>query len=143
MKECLKMSAADASITENRLQVLEAIEKDFLFDGFKEFFSNLVPTDEHFPYVCAHNDSQENNVLVKEVGGKLELILIDVEYAGWNPMAFDLANYFCETMLENASKTSETGIACYLDNMMTLEEVNRMAKIYLITYFTKFMPVDK
>jgi thiamine kinase-like enzyme len=31
-----------------------------------------------------------------------ELLLIDYEYAGWNPMAMDLANYLNETMLDNA-----------------------------------------
>jgi len=28
--------------------------------------------------------------------------MIDYEYAGWNPMAMDVANYVNETMLDNS-----------------------------------------
>ena len=31
-----------------------------------------------------------------------KLMIIDYEYAGWNPMAMDLANYLNETMLDNS-----------------------------------------
>lgn len=30
------------------------------------------------------------------------LLIIDYEYAYWNPRAWDLANYFNETMIDNA-----------------------------------------
>ena len=124
------------------MDALDGIEKVFLFDGYQEFFRGLVPNDEHFPYVMAHNDSQENNVLVKH-SPTLELVLIDVEYAGWNPMAFDLGNYFAETMFENASKATETGTDYFLENMMTRDEIQDMAGVYLITYFTNYMTGDK
>ena len=45
------------------------------------------------------------------------LMLIDYEYAGWNPMAMDLANYIGETILENAYPL-DNGINWYLDNIM-------------------------
>jgi thiamine kinase-like enzyme len=89
-----------------------------------------------------HNDSQENNVLVKH-SEKLELVLIDVEYAGWNPMAFDLANYYAETMFENASKATETGTATFLENMMTEAETKEFARAYLATYYEHYMPVEQ
>ena len=68
--------------------------------------------------------------------------MIDMEYAGWNPMAFDLASYFAETMFENDCKASETGTACRLDNMMTFSETTEFAKVYLITYFDNYLPPD-
>ena len=47
----------------------------------------------------------------------MNLMLIDYEYAGWNPMAMDLANYINETILENAFPL-DNGINWYLDNCM-------------------------
>ena len=126
----MKKSNVDPKLTEERLTIIDRIEKTFLFDGYQTHFRNLVPTDECFPYVMGHNDPQENNILVKE-SENLELVLIDMEYAGWNPMAFDLASYFAETMFENDCKASETGTACRLDNMMTLTETTEFAKVYL------------
>jgi thiamine kinase-like enzyme len=45
-------------------------------------------------------------------------MIIDYEYAGWNPMAMDLANYLNETMLEN-SYPFLNGIKWYINNCMT------------------------
>jgi thiamine kinase-like enzyme len=78
----------------------------------------LIPLndDSPFPIVLAHNDAQENNILMNLADNK-NLMLIDYEYAGWNPMAMDLANYIGETVLENAYPL-ENGINWYLDNVM-------------------------
>lgn len=81
-------------------------------------------------------------MLVKH-SSTLELVLIDVEYAGWNPMAFDLGNYFAETMFENASKATETGTDYFLANLMTRDEITDMAKVYLTCYFSNYLPADK
>lgn len=70
-----------------------------------------------------------------------ELMIIDYEYSGWNPMAMDLANYVNETMLDN-SYPFENGIAWYLDNCMDSQEVNLMSKEYLKCYFNKYMKDD-
>ena len=66
------------------------------------------------------------------------LMLIDYEYAGWNPMAMDLANYISETILENAYPYG-TGINWYLDNIMQQFELESMIKTYMNKYFEKYM----
>ncbi|KAG2223531.1 hypothetical protein INT45_000851 [Circinella minor] len=48
------------------------------------------------PIIFAHNDTQYGNVLQLEKTG--ELVVVDFEYAGYNPRGFDIANHFCEWM---------------------------------------------
>ena len=57
-----------------------------------------MPKSDVFPLVLCHNDPLENNLLMKQ-NSNLNLLLIDYEYSGWNPMAMDLAGYWNETML--------------------------------------------
>ena len=73
-----------------------------------------------------------------EKSNNSNLLLIDYEYGGWNPMAMDLANYINETMLDNGYP-EKNGIAWYLDNCMTKPEVKEMSKVYLIRYFDKYI----
>lgn len=64
-----------------------------------------------------------------------EIIMIDYEYGGWNPMAYDIANYMNETMLDN-SYPFKNGIATYLDNVLTFDnELSKMASTYLSRYY--------
>ena len=42
-----------------------------------------------------------------------DLLLIDNEYAGWNPMAMDLAVYINETMIDN-SHPGPNGVKQYI-----------------------------
>jgi len=58
----------------------------------------LVPRDE---IVFSHNDVQENNCLISLQDNE-QITLIDFEYAGWNPIAYDLANYLNELAFDNA-----------------------------------------
>ena len=58
------------------------------------------------------------------------MMIIDYEYAGWNPMAMDLANYINETMLDN-NHPGGNGIAWYLDNCMQPKEIEAMVKEYM------------
>ena len=80
------------------LNLIEAFEKTFLFEGQEDYFSGLIPRDS--PVVLAHNDAQENNVLIN-LDNNEDMMLIDFEYGGWNPMAYDIANYFNECICEN------------------------------------------
>ena len=68
-----------------------------------------------------------------KTGANQELMLIDYEYSGWNPMAMDLANYLNETMLDNAHPEGD-GIKPYLANCMEKHELVRMATRYLECY---------
>lgn len=50
------------------------------------------------PYVLSHNDLLPGNILVppKWTNCPIKVHFIDYEYAGIDPRAFDIANYFCE-----------------------------------------------
>ncbi|KAI9488831.1 kinase-like domain-containing protein [Zychaea mexicana] len=50
------------------------------------------------PVIFTHNDAQYGNVLRVEKTG--ELVLVDFEYAGYNPRGFDIANHFSEWMYD-------------------------------------------
>lgn len=65
-----------------------------------------------------------------ERSDNVNLLIIDYEYGGWNPMAMDLANFINETMLDNGYP-EKNGIAWYLDNCMSKAEVKQMSKTYL------------
>ena len=62
-----------------------------------------------------------------------DLLLIDNEYAGWNPMAMDLAVYLNETMIDN-SHPGDNGVKVYLSNYMEPSEQRRMILSYLKYY---------
>lgn len=70
-----------------------------MFEGYEEFFDKLKPKDCEI--VLAHNDTQENNIL-SSLEDAENIMLIDLEYVGWQPRAFDLANYFNETVVDNS-----------------------------------------
>ena len=64
-------------------------------------FRNLVPRCNP---VLAHNDPQGLNFLVS-LHDPSHVILIDYEYAMWNPMYYDVANYLSEFVVDNATVT--------------------------------------
>jgi thiamine kinase-like enzyme len=80
---------------EIQLRALEEVKKEFMFEGYKEHFKAKTPRDNHFPIVISHCDGQELNVLMDKKDNE-KLILIDCEYGGWNPFAYDIANYLIE-----------------------------------------------
>tara|TARA_B100000780_G_scaffold247633_1_gene192657 strand:- start:188 stop:490 length:303 start_codon:yes stop_codon:yes gene_type:complete len=67
-----------------------------------------------------------------------ELLIIDLEYGGWNPMAMDVAVYINETMNDN-SYPSKNGVQWYTDNIMSEEELEMFVKSYLAHFFDKYM----
>ncbi|KAJ2552890.1 hypothetical protein EV175_003141 [Coemansia sp. RSA 1933] len=50
------------------------------------------------PLVFTHNDLRPDNILRLESNGKIEII--DYEYASYNYRGFDIANHFCELMVD-------------------------------------------
>ncbi|KAJ3695034.1 hypothetical protein LUZ60_000411 [Juncus effusus] len=73
-----------------------------------------------------HNDLQYGNIMMDEVSGLVTLI--DYEYASFNPVAYDIANHFCE-MAANYH-TDEPHILDY-SKYPDLEERRRFVQIYL------------
>ncbi|CDS05728.1 hypothetical protein LRAMOSA08256 [Lichtheimia ramosa] len=94
------------NITQWYTAVRELMNQDVWKVKFEDFHLESLPAEierckaimERFPSptVFAHNDTQYGNVLrLTETG---ELVIVDFEYAGYNPLAFDLANHFVEWM---------------------------------------------
>lgn len=91
--------------------------------------------------MLTHNDCHQNNILMS-IKDNREFILIDNEYAGWNPMAMDLAVYINETMNDN-SYPGKNGVEWYLDNIMDMKEQEQLISAYLMQYFYQYMPLNE
>lgn len=115
----------------DKLGIIDQLERTFLFDGYKEYFTKLVPRDSEI--VLAHNDAQENNILAS-LEDNSKITLIDYEYGGWNPMAMDIANYLNEFMLDN-NHPKGSGIKFYINNFASNYECNSLMKDYLRCYY--------
>jgi thiamine kinase-like enzyme len=138
IKEMLKESGSSEDL--ENLAKTELLEKTFLFEGYQEYFESLIPKQgkpsrfnekyiNPFPNVLTHNDCHQNNILMK-ISDNREFILIDNEYAGWNPMAMDLAVYINETMNDN-SYPGKNGVEWYLENIMLEQEQEQLIEAYL------------
>lgn len=91
--------------------------------------------------VLAHNDVQENNILASLEDNE-NIMIIDFEYTGWAPRAMDLANYFNETMLDNAYPM-KNGIKLYLNNFINDAEQELVTRTYLDCYYDKYFLGEK
>ena len=94
---------------------------------------DLLPLENPFPTVLSHNDIHQNNILMR-LSDNRDLLLIDNEYAGWNPMAMDIAVFINECMIDN-SYPGENGVKEYIDNAMSVPECERLIKAYMRSYF--------
>ena len=139
-KDAITASISSGSIknvdeANKNISVIDLVDSTFLFENYQSHFQDMIPVPDcdndcaTFPIVLAHNDAQENNILMNLANNR-DLVVIDYEYAGWNPMAMDLANYLNETMLDNAYP-SKNGIAFYKENCMSFEELEEMTTSYM------------
>ena len=80
------------------------------------------------PTVLSHNDAQENNIL-SSLEDATKIILIDYEYGMWNPRYYDLGNFLNEWICDNAYPKG-TGIAYFLQNWPTEQEIQEVTKCY-------------
>ncbi|RLN22430.1 hypothetical protein C2845_PM07G36840 [Panicum miliaceum] len=73
-----------------------------------------------------HNDLQYGNIMIYEE--TRQVTLIDYEYASFNPVAFDIANHFCEMAADYHTSTPHVlDFAKYPD----IEEQRRFVQTYL------------
>ncbi|KAG0378111.1 hypothetical protein BGX24_004701 [Mortierella sp. AD032] len=106
-----------------------AVIDEFNFEKF------LVEVDEvhrdltavHSPLVFAHNDTQYGNIL-KTTDDSGELVVIDFEYAGYNPRGFDIGNHFCEW---TADYHSDIPSVLHPDQYPTKEEQLNFLEAYM------------
>ncbi|KAK4285308.1 hypothetical protein QN277_002022 [Acacia crassicarpa] len=73
-----------------------------------------------------HNDLQYGNIMLNEESNSVTLI--DYEYSGYNPVAYDIANHFCEMA---ADYHSETPHILDFSKYPDLEERKRFVQAYL------------
>ncbi|XP_072954290.1 probable choline kinase 2 isoform X1 [Typha angustifolia] len=70
--------------------------KEFSLDTMEEEISaleNKLSSEDQMIGFC-HNDLQYGNIMIDEE--TRQVTIIDYEYASFNPIAYDLANHFCE-----------------------------------------------
>lgn len=85
----------------------------------------MLPWEDRRVGFC-HNDLQYGNIMIEE---ETRLVtIIDYEYAGYNPVAYDIANHFCEM---TADYHSETPHILDFDKYPGLEEQKRFVRLYL------------
>ncbi|KAF8032082.1 hypothetical protein BT93_D1099 [Corymbia citriodora subsp. variegata] len=75
-----------------------------------------------------HNDLQYGNIMIHE--DTKVIAIIDYEYSSYNPIAFDIANHFCEMA---ADYHTETPHVMDYGKYPGLEERRRFVKTYLST----------
>ncbi|CAL5095986.1 unnamed protein product [Urochloa decumbens] len=80
-------------------------DKEFCLDSMEE---EIAALENEFSGECecigfCHNDLQYGNIMIDEET-KLPTI-IDYEYASFNPVAYDIANHFCEMVADYHSET--------------------------------------
>ncbi|XP_027363894.1 probable choline kinase 2 isoform X2 [Abrus precatorius] len=73
-----------------------------------------------------HNDLQYGNIMMDEE--TRSVTLIDYEYASYNPIAYDLANHFCEMV---ANYHTDTPHVLDYNKYPGLEERKRFIRVYL------------
>ncbi|XP_038896149.1 probable choline kinase 1 isoform X2 [Benincasa hispida] len=78
------------------------------------------------PIGFCHNDLQYGNIMMDE--DTSSITLIDYEYASYNPIAYDIANHFCEM---TADYHSETPHILDYTSYPDLEERKRFVRAYL------------
>ncbi|XP_071692542.1 probable choline kinase 1 [Rutidosis leptorrhynchoides] len=79
----------------------------------------------HQDIVFCHNDLQYGNVMIDDTR---TITLIDYEYASYNPVAYDLANHFCEWA---ADYHTDTPHVLDYNRYPDLEERRRFVQSYL------------
>ncbi|KAK2982318.1 hypothetical protein RJ640_029727 [Escallonia rubra] len=102
--------------------------KEFLLDTLEEEIDILekeLSRDSQEVRFC-HNDLQYGNVMIDEK--TRTITLIDYEYASYNPVAYDLANHFCEMAANYHTDTPHIlNYSVYPD----LEERQRFIQSYI------------
>ncbi|KAF5467699.1 hypothetical protein F2P56_011931 [Juglans regia] len=102
--------------------------KEFCLDSIGKEISMLEKelSQDHKEVGFCHNDLQYGNIMMDEE--TRSITIIDYEYASYNPVAYDIANHFCEMA---ANYHSETPHILDYSQYPDLEERQRFVSIYL------------
>ncbi|KAJ6730655.1 CHOLINE/ETHANOALAMINE KINASE [Salix viminalis] len=102
--------------------------KEFCLDSLENEINMLEKelSHDHLDIGFCHNDLQYGNIMLDEE--TRSITLIDYEYASFNPVAYDIANHFCEMVANYHSETPH--ILDYI-KYPELEERHRFVNAYL------------
>lgn len=113
--------------------------REFCFDAIAAEISSLeneLSGDDQRIGFC-HNDLQYGNIMIDE--DTRVLTIIDYEYASFNPVAYDIANHFCEMA---ADYHTETPHILDYSKYPDLDERRRFVQIYLCSSGETAMDMD-
>ena len=123
------LSSPEATIDKSGLeQIITWVEKSAFTPQAKE----LIEEANKLPMIICHNDFYWLNVLKKNSGG---VMLIDYEYTAYNPIGWDIANYYTE---RNFFYNQETHKFEYREDLPSLEERLLVYKYYLLCLGDEF-----
>ncbi|KAG9153294.1 hypothetical protein Leryth_025082 [Lithospermum erythrorhizon] len=105
-------------------QEIQEFQLDTLQDEISILEKAFSGNHQHIGF--CHNDLQYGNIMIHEE--TRSITIIDYEYASYNPIAFDIANHFCEMAADYHTETPHTlDYSKYPD----LEERQRFIRTYL------------
>ncbi|ORY74348.1 kinase-like domain-containing protein [Protomyces lactucae-debilis] len=112
---------------------IPALPADRLTPGVKTFLEHVARYRQMLigkegEIVFGHNDLQYGNILKIDGEEHTSLAVIDFEYAGPNPRAFDLANHFAEWMANYHEEPSHTMLP---ELYPTLQEQDNFLREYI------------
>ncbi|KAI0493821.1 hypothetical protein KFK09_023946 [Dendrobium nobile] len=80
---------------------IKAINLDMIEKEISSLENDLSGKEERIGF--CHNDLQYGNIMIEEETKMLTII--DYEYASFNPIAYDIANHFCEMAADYHTET--------------------------------------
>ncbi|WOL09032.1 lysine--tRNA ligase isoform X1 [Canna indica] len=114
-KEALRLCSPDE---------IKEFQLDILGEEMKTLEKIMSTEDERIGF--CHNDLQYGNIMMDEESR--QVTIIDYEYASFNPVAYDLANHFCEMA---ANYHTETPHILDFSKYPDVKERERFVQIYL------------
>ncbi|PKA64500.1 choline/ethanolamine kinase [Apostasia shenzhenica] len=119
LRNWLKGAQSFCSSEEAKEFQLETLE-----DEISALENSLSGGDQRIGF--CHNDLQYGNIMMDEK--TRQITIIDYEYASFNPVAYDIANHFCEMA---ANYHTDTPHVLDYSQYPDLEERKRFIKLYL------------
>uniref|UniRef100_A0A2P2JCB6 Putative choline kinase 2 isoform X1 n=1 Tax=Rhizophora mucronata TaxID=61149 RepID=A0A2P2JCB6_RHIMU len=95
LRNWLKTAKTICTLEESEAFHLDAIEEEI------SLLEKELSGDQLIGF--CHNDLQYGNIMMDE--GTTSITIIDYEYASYNPVAFDIANHFCEMAADYHTNT--------------------------------------
>ncbi|KAG6498750.1 probable choline kinase 2 [Zingiber officinale] len=114
---------------------VKEFQLDKLADEIKTLEEILSAEDQNIGF--CHNDLQYGNIMMDEESN--QVTIIDYEYASFNPVAYDLANHFCEMAADYHTQTPHV---LDFNKYPDVEEQKRFVQTYLTSSGEKLIDTE-